>query len=187
MNRLARILSISMLIPAALAAQQAPAQGAANPVMTAFRGTSYGGWLVAAFDSIPASLYGFKPTPIQLSVGMIAQHLEHANYLLCGRFSGMEHPMTAKDSTADSVKAGWPKDTLVARLRASLTFCDEAMGRLTDASLAEPVAMGPGRSATKARLVLIFVTDLAEHYSQIANYMRMNNLVPPSALPRRRM
>jgi hypothetical protein len=26
--------------------------------------------------------------------------------------------------------------------------------------------------------------DLADHYSQIANYMRANGMLPPSALPR---
>ncbi len=189
MMRLSRIPIALVLFPVTLAAQQAaPAAPGANPIMSAFRGTSYyGSWLVQAFDSIPASLYNYKPTPIQLSVGYIAQHLEHANYLLCGRFSGTEHPLTARDSTADSLKAAWPKDTLVARLQASVTFCDSALARLTDASLGETVSFGMGgRSGPRARLVIAYFTDLAEHYSQIANYMRMNNLVPPSALPRRR-
>ena len=188
MKRLVRILTTAVLIPVAAAAQApAPAQSA-NPMMGAFKASAYyGPWLVQAFDSIPASLYGYKPMPVQLSVGAIATHLEHANYLLCGRFSGTEHPMTAKDSTADSVKAGWPKDTLVARLQASLTFCDSAMARLTDASLAENVPLGPGRTGPRVRLLIVYLTDLAEHYSQIAGYMRMNNMVPPSALPRRRM
>lgn len=26
--------------------------------------------------------------------------------------------------------------------------------------------------------------DMADHYSQLANYMRLNNLIPPTALPR---
>jgi hypothetical protein len=26
---------------------------------------------------------------------------------------------------------------------------------------------------------------MADHYSQIANYMRLNNMIPPTALPRR--
>lgn len=187
MTRFARMLSVFVLIPTGLAAQPAPAASTANPITGALRATSYyGNWLVAAFDSIPANLYGYKPMPVQLTVGAIAQHLEHANYLLCGRFSGTEHPMTAKDSTADSLKALWPKDTLVARLQASLTFCDSAMAHLTDASLAETVPLGPGRTGPRARLVIVYITDLAEHYSQIAGYMRMNNLVPPSALPRRR-
>jgi hypothetical protein len=26
--------------------------------------------------------------------------------------------------------------------------------------------------------------DMADHYSQLANYMRLNNIIPPTALPR---
>jgi hypothetical protein len=26
--------------------------------------------------------------------------------------------------------------------------------------------------------------DMTDHYSQLANYMRLNNILPPSALPR---
>jgi hypothetical protein len=33
-------------------------------------------------------------------------------------------------------------------------------------------------------MVLGHDLDMADHYSQIANYMRLNNLIPPTALPR---
>ena len=94
--------------------------------------------------------------------------------------------MTAKDSLADTVKAMWPKDTLVARLKASLAFCDEALGQVDDGKLADLVPVGPpaaGRTVVRARYVLGFVTDLVDHYSQMANYMRLMSMVPPSALP----
>jgi hypothetical protein len=191
MNRI-RVLSIVALIfPIALGAQQpatAPQQPAANPITQSFRGFSYyGNWLPAAFDSIPASKYGYKPTPVQQSVGYIAQHLENANYQLCALFGGVKPTLTAKDSLADTVKAMWPKDTLVARLKASLVFCEGAMARVDDAKLADEVpvgAPGSGRTTVRARLMIIFLTDLAEHYSQIASYMRLNGMIPPSALPR---
>jgi uncharacterized damage-inducible protein DinB len=139
-----------------------------------------------AFDSIPASKYDYKPTPAQQSIGYIAQHLEDANYQLCSLFGDVKHAMTAKDSLADSVKARWPKDTLIYRVRASLVFCVEALGRLNDASLTDELTVGPPgaqRTALRTRYLLLLVTDLAEHYSQIANYMRLLGLVPPSALP----
>src|SRR5205814_5636399 len=81
-----------------------------------------------------------------------------------------------KDSLADTIKARWPKDTLVARLKASLSFCDTAMQRV-----------GQLESVEHATTLLAFETDLAEHYSQIAVYMRLLGIVPPSALrPRQR-
>ena len=125
-----------------------------------------------AFDSIPANKYDFKPTPVQQSVGYIAQHLEQANYGLCEQLGGPKHITTAKDALADTVKARWPKDTLIKRLEASFRFCDDAIERL-------PRLESPATAAT----LLGFQTDLAEHYSQLSVYMRLLGLVPPSALP----
>jgi hypothetical protein len=181
----------AMFVPAALVAQQPAAspQSQANPVTQSFRafGTRYAGWLSAAFDSIPGSKYGFRPTPAQQSIGYVAQHLESANYQLCSGFGGMTRTTTARDSLADTVKAAWPKDTLVARLKASFAYCDRAMATVDDAKLADQLPAGPpgsGRTAPRARLVLAYVTDLVDHWSQIANYMRLNGMVPPSAAPR---
>ncbi len=43
----------------------------------------YRTWLTMAFDTIPASKYGYRPTPAQRTIGNIAEHLENANYRLC--------------------------------------------------------------------------------------------------------
>lgn len=155
-------------------AQQPQARPAADGVLQQYIRFAdiFGGRLVAAFDSIPADRYDYRPTPVQQSIGYIAQHLEDANYALCERLGAKRHAATAKDSLADSVKARWPKDTLVARLKASLDFCDAA---LQDA--------GPVNTAARTSTLLAFETDLAEHYSQLATYMRILGLVPPSALP----
>jgi hypothetical protein len=147
-----------------------------NDIMAAFEGIAdhFGSNLVAAFGSIPAAQYGYHPMPAQQSVGYIAQHLEAANYSLSSEIGELPHPMTARDSQTDSVKARWPKDTLVARLRASLRFCDTALARMTRLE-----------NGGQARTLLLFETDLAEHYSQLSGYMRQLGLMPPTALPPR--
>jgi uncharacterized damage-inducible protein DinB len=184
-----RFLLIAAFLPLQVRAQQAPAaHPPTNRVAQTFKafGRPYGAWLLAAFDSIPASKYDYRPMPVQQSVGYIAQHLEDANYQLCERFGKMTRVVTAKDSLADTVKARWPKDTLVARLRSSLVFCAEAIDGLTDASLGDTLMAGPvgaQQPVTRARYLILLVTDLAEHYAQIAAYMRLLGLVPPSALP----
>ena len=180
---------LGVLLPFAGCARQpsvvSPVPASRNPITESVKGFSYyGGWLIAAFDSIPASRYDYKPTPAQQSVGFIAQHLENANYQLCGRFSGRPYVMTSRDSLPEAVKAAWPKDTLVVRLRKSLAFCGDAMQTLTDANLGDDLPpVGAFRQAPRARWVLLFLTDLADHYSQIANYMRLLGMLPPSALP----
>jgi hypothetical protein len=178
MRRLFRV--IGLLFPAALAAQSraaAPVSTDSTPdgVVLAFARFAdiFGGRLVGAFEAVPAARYGYRPTPAQQTVGYIAQHLEDANYGLCERFGDLKRPAaTAKDALADSVKARWPKDTLVARLRASMRFCDAALDRVRRVD-----------APALANSLLAVETDLAEHYSQVATYMRLLGLVPPSALP----
>jgi uncharacterized damage-inducible protein DinB len=175
-------------MPVALSAQQ-PAE-ASDPITQAFRGRimALHRNLAQAFDSIPADKFGYKPTPAQQSVGYIAQHLANDNYLFCNTFGEMKFTRPAKDTeTADSVKAQWPKDTLVAQLKASFDFCQQAFAQLSDAGLAEQTSMtfrGQTRNVTRASMVLGHALDLGDHYSQIANYMRLNGILPPTALPR---
>ena len=190
--RLRLVVSVALCFPLIVSAQQTPRVAdshAPNGVARTFLsfGPPYGGWLLMAFDSIPASQYVFRPTPAQQSIGYIAQHLEAANYGLCSRFGNQQHVMSAKDSLADTVKAQWPKDSLITRVRASLEFCRDAIERLSDAQLADELTIstpsGP-QTVLRVRYLMLLITDLAEHYSQLSSYMRLLGLVPPSALPR---
>ena len=181
---------LALALPMSLAAQQPPATPTANPITGAFRGRTMGlhRILAQAFDSIPESKFGYKPTPAQLSIGFIAQHLANDNYLFCNNFGPMKATRPAKDTTtADSVKATWPKDTLVAKLKASFAFCEEAFAQLDDAKLGDQVTLtfnGNSRNLARASMVLGHAMDMADHYSQLANYMRLNGMLPPTALPR---
>ncbi len=92
--------------------------------------------IAQAFDSIPESKFSYKPTPAQLTIGYIAQHVASDNYFFCSTFGDMKATLSAEDTaTADSVKATWPKDKLVAKLKASFTFCENAFAQLDDAKL----------------------------------------------------
>lgn len=182
-----------IVIPASdLVAQQTPAAPPANPITAAFRARTLALHrnLAQAFDSIPASLFSYRPTPPQQTVGYIAQHLVNDNYFFCEKFGAMKPTRPAADtSTADSVKATWPKETLIAKLKESFTFCENALGQLDDAKLAEQVSMtfgGNTRNTTRAAMALGHTLDMADHYSQLANYMRLNKILPPTALPRPR-
>jgi hypothetical protein len=171
------LIVLAVALPSGLTAQSSPSAEPRDGVMSAFESFAgiFGNRLKMAFDSIPASRYDYRPTPPQQTIGYIAQHLEDANYSLCGRMGDLKPPRTAKDSLADTIKARWPKDTLVARLEASLRFCDSAMARVRKLD-----------SQGMARTLLAFETDLAEHYAQLAGYMRQLGMVPPSALPPKR-
>ena len=190
--KISRIALLALALPMGLAAQT-PAGPPVNPVTTVFRTRTMTLQrnLAQAFDSIPESKFGYKPTPAQLTIGYIAQHLASDNYFFCNNFGAMKATVPAADSTtADSVKATWPKDALVARIKASFAFCESAFAQLDDAKLADQVTVtapnGMSRSVTRASMVLGHALDMADHYSQLANYMRLNNMLPPTALPRPR-
>ena len=181
---------LTLALPLSLTAQQAPAGPPVNPLTAVFRTRTMSQQrnLAQAFDSIPAGKFSYKPTPAQLSIGYIAQHLASDNYFYCGNFGPMKPTISATDSTtADSVKAMWPKDSLVAKLKASFAFCESAFAQLDDAKLSDQIQLtfnGNTRTQTRVSMVLGHVVDMADHYSQMANYMRLNNMLPPTALPR---
>ena len=72
------------------------------------------------------------------------------------------------------------KEQLVARLKETFQFCDQAFAHLDDSKLGDPVSMF-GMNLTRASATLITVGDWADHYSQEANYLRLNNILPPTA------
>ena len=187
-TRAAAILALAL--PVGLAAQQPAPAPQGGPITTVFRGRTMGLQrnLAQAFDSIPEAKFSYKPTPAQLSIGYIAQHLANDNYFFCNQFGDMKATRPEKDTaTPDSVKATWPKADLVAKLKESFDFCEKAFAQVDDAKLADQITMtfgGQSRNAPRAQMVLGHVIDMADHYSQIANYMRLNNMVPPTALPR---
>lgn len=169
--RTAFALIASSLLPALAAAQ------GMNPVATAFRddAAKVGKNLMAAADEMPAAKYVYKPTAPQMSFGDIVVHLSQGNDLLCGRIGGMSAPQRTKVGVADG------KAKLVARLKETFAFCDQALGRLDDSKLAEELTLFGTMKMSRAATMTLTTGDWADHYSQVANYLRLNGLVPPTA------
>ena len=136
-----------VLAPCIVAAQT-------HPVADAFRETlKYNAKnLVEAAEEMPADKYAFKPTPAQMSFAAIQTHLAEGNDVLCGKIGGMNPPTRTK--VAES--AG--KDALVARLKESFAFCEQAAAKLDDAKLTEKMTVF-GMNTTRAGVILI--TSLA--------------------------
>ena len=132
--RLSRVALALIALPMAVGAQQPPA----NPITTVMKQRTmvFQQRLAQAFDSIPERLFNYKPTAPQLTIGYIAQHLADDNYFFCNQFGAMKGTRVAKDtSTADSVKATWPKADLTAKLKESFDFCEKAFAQLDDGQL----------------------------------------------------
>jgi hypothetical protein len=167
-------------LPQALSSQAAPAAAPAaskSPVADALRQMTqrYSRILVAAAEAMPAEKYNYRPTPAQMSFAQIQVHLANeGNDILCGKTAGIDVPQRTKmDTTAT-------KEQLVARLKETFQFCEQAFAHLDDSKLADPVSMF-GMNLTRASATLITVGDWADHYSQEANYLRLNGILPPTA------
>ena len=188
--KMSRFFLAALVVPISLTAQQPSGSPPANPITTAFRGRilALHRNLGQAFDSIPADKFGYKPTPAQQTIGYIAQHLADDSYLFCNAFGDTKATRPEKDTTTpDTLKAKWPKDSLVAKMKESFTFCAGALNQLDDTNIGGATTItfgGNSRPTTKAAMALGHAMDMADHYSQIANYMRLNGILPPTALPR---
>jgi len=158
------------VIPCLAAAQQAP-------VSQAFRDNAgrMGKNLMAAADSMPAGKFGFKPTPAQMTFGAIMTHLAQGNDYFCGAIGGMKAPDRSKVAATDS------KDALVARLKETFAFCDKALAGLDDSKLGEQLPFFGGKTQSRASVMTITTGDWADHYSQVAIYLRLNGVTPPTA------
>ncbi len=160
------------------AAAQAKPVAATSPVSTAFKQSTsdFAKNLVAAAETMPADKYGFKPTPAQMSFGDVVHHLIQGNDLLCGTIAGTKAPQRSAIKATDS------KDALVARLKETFAFCHDALAKLDDTKLAEPLSLPFMREPmTRAAVMNLTTGDFADHYSQAAIYLRLNGQLPPTA------
>jgi uncharacterized damage-inducible protein DinB len=158
-------------------ATTAAAQSAASPVSDALRNTAKrsGKNLVAAAEEMPAGKYGFKPTPAQMSFGDVLVHLSDGNDFLCSSVGGTPAPKRSEIK----VEAG--KEKLIARLRETFQYCESTLGKIDDSKLSQQVPWFGDRQVSRAHAVLATAEDWADHYSQLAIYLRLNGLLPPTA------
>jgi hypothetical protein len=170
MNPSLRLIPLLICGITATAAAQAPVSDALRS--TAKRsGTN----LVAAAEEMPAGKYGFKPTPAQMSFGDVIAHLSGGNDFLCSSISGVQAPKRPE------ITGTAPKAKLVSALKESFQFCDSSLGKVDDSGLSQKVPFFGNREVPRAEMMLAAAEDWADHYSQLAIYLRLNGLLPPTA------
>ncbi|MGD8319510.1 MAG: DinB family protein [Gemmatimonadota bacterium] len=177
MYRLRVAALLAAVLPLALIPPSAAAQMGSNPVADALRGNLERSArnMVAAAKAMPGDKYGFKPTDPQNSFGHIVSHVAGSNNFLCSTVSGMDAPQAqVPDGDAS-------KDDLVAAMQTSYDYCSKALAGLTDAQLSDMVPYFGNRQVTRATAVLGLSDDWADHYGQLAMYLRLNGILPPTA------
>jgi uncharacterized damage-inducible protein DinB len=172
-----KVLCVMLLAATGAVAQQAaPSQ---NPVTDNVRQrlTRQSKILIATAEAMPADKYDFKPTKDNMTFGHLMGHIVEANNFVCSRIAGQATPK-------EEVKESDGKDKIVAAVKESMDYCTKAMADVKDSQLGEEVEMFGGRKAPKAAAVVELPVDWADHYGAAAVYLRLNGILPPTAVMR---
>ena len=168
MNRMVLAVATGLAWGIGLAAQQ-PAHLVSDSYRTEFELNATR--IVAAADDMPANRYAFRPTAAQMSFADVVVHVLEGNDdigAVVGDTTAPARPtVTAKDG----------KSALVARLKDTFEFCRRALARLDDSRLADPVP----DYGTRAQALFNTINHWSDHYSQMAIYLRLNGVLPPTA------
>ena len=130
--------------------------------------------LIDAAESMPADKYSYKPTAAQWTFGKIIAHMAGDNRITCSAISGVAPEKSPEPSATAS------KEELVSALKSSLTFCEQAVAKVNDKMLGDSVTYY-GQRAVRVSPLIGLVEDWSDHYSQLAGYLRLNNVLPPTA------
>jgi hypothetical protein len=180
------IFATCLFLITGLNAQTPPAPAAAPPAVVTANPVMWSAnqiysrqekYITDSGEAMPADKYSFHPTPEQKSFGWIMSHLAASNGGLCAILSDGKAPDTTKVAETAS------KAELQAALKASFDYCDPIMAGLTDAKLGDTVNFFRGAKVPRARALFEITGDLMDHYSQMAMYLRLNGVLPPSAAP----
>ncbi len=136
-------------------------------------------FMIAAAEQMPADKYSYHPTPDQWTFAKIVSHVAAANGGVCGLLS--DQPAPAATRVAETAS----KPELVAAVKASFDFCGKVMDNLHDDKLGDTITYFRGARVPRARALFELTDDLEDHYSQMASYLRLNGMLPPSAAPKK--
>jgi cell wall-associated NlpC family hydrolase len=134
---------------------------------------------VGAIEAMPADKFSYKPTPDQMTFAHLAAHIAASNNFLCSKVADIPAPKVDEAKETDS------KDQLVAAVKASYSFCTDALSKMDDSKLGDSVELFGGRQFPRAMGALGLASGWADHYAAAAMYLRMNGILPPSAQPKK--
>ncbi len=127
--------------------------------------------LEAAAEAMPANKYGFKLTEGQMSFAEWINHSTERNYADCATLKGEAPPDAAKKAAGLKEKA-----EVSQALKDSFAYCAAAIEGIDD----QKVLASPQMTYS----LLHVVVHNNEIYGNIAGYLRVSGIVPPSTAAR---
>lgn len=186
------IAAALVAVSSAVYAQQPPQSPAAQPpaplpglvteVKNAY--TSIQNNIVKAAEQFPADKLTWQPTPAVRSWARLIGHITDDNNSACWLLAGETQAPPRVDAvdSPESPANKLSKDDLVKGLKESVERCNKAFANVNETNMGE--RNGPTGRRSKLFSLIYNTSHTNEHYGNIATYMRLNNLVPPSSQPR---
>ena len=142
--------------------------------------------IVSAADAMPEDKYSFAPTAGEfigvLTFAQQVKHLAANNYRMASHILGKSAtPDQEAETGPDAVRS---KAEIMAYLRGSFTALHQSAATITSENALSPVLparVDTGRQNTRVQFAVDAVTHSYDHYGQIVEYLRMNNIVPPAS------
>jgi hypothetical protein len=168
-------------LPAFAQNSSAPASPTKDPVAASLRMLVQRSQtnVVAAVEAMPADKFSYKPTADQMTFAHLVVHIANSNNSLCSKVADVPAPKVEEPKESDS------KDQLVAAVKASYSFCSDALGKMDDSKLGDSVELFGGHQFPRAMAALGLASGWADHYGAAAMYLRLNNILPPTAQPKK--
>jgi hypothetical protein len=160
--------------PAAAAPTKDPVTASLRMLLPRSRNNTLG-----AITAMPSDKFTYKPTPEQMTFAHLVVHIIGSNNSLCAKLANVAEPKVEEVKETDA------KDKLLAAATASFDFCGEALGKMDDSKLGDSVELFGGRQFPRAMAALGLASGWADHYAAAAMYLRLNNILPPSAQPKK--
>jgi uncharacterized damage-inducible protein DinB len=136
----------------------------------------------SAADAMPEAKYSFAPTAGEFKgARTFAQQVGHvacANFAFFKEFEGTKPDEDCRYNGKEPKKT---KAELMKYLRNSFQFADQAVAKLNSQNSLDKVEGPYGGPSTKLGITVLAVWHASDHYGQIAEYLRMNSIVPPAS------
>jgi DinB superfamily len=183
LSRIFEIAAIVLLLSTAsvIAQVATPAEPRTASRVLDFWVTNTEQLLVPAADAMPEAKYSFAPSNGDFSgVRTFAEQVKHlaaANYQLAAAALGEGPPAGTDHETApERVKT---KAQVMDYLKGSFASLHRAAAALNESNMDDPIPSKGNR--TRLLMLIDAVVHSSNHYGQMVEYLRMNNIVPPAS------
>ena len=144
--------------------------------------------VVGLTEAMPADKYNFAPTQGAFkgvrTFALQARHIATVLNQVASAVTGEKMPADAgKDENGpDTLQT---KEQIVKYLKDAFAFAHKAAGTLTNDNMLQETTDGfnPKGKRTRIDSISIMLWHTYDHYGQMVEYARMNNVIPPASVP----